>query len=324
MKRMMLLLSVAAGFLIGSGVSAAPAYTLNVSTVLTMEDPMFKGLNQFKAEVEKRSAGQIEVKLFPSSQLGADEDVLEQARAGAGVAVLVDGGRLAPFVKDFGVLGAPYLANNFAEMRKVVTSPLFEGWSQKLRDASGHQVFSFNWYQGDRHLLTTKPITKPADLAGVRMRTPGAPVWLETVRGLGATPTPMPWAEVYSALQMKAIDAAEAQHPATYGQRLFEVVKNITKTGHIQLITGLVGSKAWFDKLPANLQTIVREEALKAGDTASTATIDSLKNFEKLMAEKGVKIDEIDIKPFVASTSVVYEKLGYTDLRKQVNVILGR
>ena len=324
MKKMMLLLSVAAGFLMCPGANAAPAYTLNVSTVLTLEDPMFKGLNQFKAEVEKRSAGQIEVKLFPSSQLGADEDVLEQARAGAGVAVLVDGGRLAPFVKDFGVLGAPYLANNFAEMRKVVTSPLFEGWVQKLRDASGHQVFSFNWYQGDRHLLTTKPITKPADLAGVRMRTPGAPVWLETVRGLGATPTPMPWAEVYSALQMKAIDAAEAQHPATYGQRLFEVIKYITKTGHIQLITGLVGSKIWFDKLPANLQTIVREESLKAGDTASNATIDSLKNFEKLMTEKGVKIDEIDIKPFVTSTSVVYEKLGYADLRKQVNTILGR
>jgi TRAP-type C4-dicarboxylate transport system substrate-binding protein len=209
-------------------------------------------------------------------------------------------------------------------MRKVVTSPLFEGWTQKLRTASNHQILSFNWYQGDRHLLTMNPVTKPADLAGVRMRTPGAPVWLETVRGLGATPTPMPWAEVYSALQMKAIDGAEAQHPATYGQRLFEVIKYVTKTGHIQLITGLVGSKAWFDKLPADLQTVVREEALKAGDTASNATIDSLKNYEKLMTEKGVKVVDIDIKPFVASTSGVYEKLGYTDLRKQVNAILGR
>jgi tripartite ATP-independent transporter DctP family solute receptor len=323
MKRMMLLMPLVAGLFACSLVNAAP-YTLNVNSSLTAEDPMFKGLNQFKAEVEKRSAGQIEVKLYPSSQLGSDEDVLEQARAGAGVAVLVDGGRLAPFVKEFGVLGAPYLANNFAEVRRVVTSPLFETWVQKLRTASGHQVFSFNWYQGERHLLTMMPVTKPADLAGVRMRTPGAPVWLETVRALGATPTPMPWAEVYSALQMKAIDAAEAQDPATYGQRLYEVIKYITKTGHIQLITGLVGSKVWFDKLPANLQAIVREEALKAGDTASNATIASIDNYEKLMSEKGVKINAIDIKPFVASTSVVYEKLGYTDLRKQVNVILGR
>ena len=90
------------------------------------------------------------------------------------------------------------------------------------------------------------------------------------------------------------------------------------------MITGLVGSKIWFDKLPANLQTIIKEESLKAGDVASNATIDSLKNYEKMMTEKGVKISEIDIKPFVASTSGVYEKLGYTDLRKQVNTILGR
>ena len=68
----------------------------------------------------------------------------------------------------------------------------------------------------------------------------------------------------------------------------------------------------------------MREEALKAGDTGSKATIDSLANFEKMMTEKGVKITEIDTKPFVASTSVVYDKLGYGDLRKQVNVILGR
>ncbi len=324
MKRGMLLLSSVVASLVLCTSAQSATYTLNVNSALTVDDPMFKGLNQFKAEVEKRSGGQIEVKLFPSSQLGPDEDVLEQARSGAGVAVLVDGGRLAPFVKEFGVLGAPYLANNFDEMRKVVTSPLFEGWAQKLGKASGHQIFSFNWFQGDRHLLTSKPITKPADLSGVRMRTPGAPVWLETVRGLGATPTPMPWAEVYSALQMKAIDAAEAQHPATYGSRLFEVIKHITKTGHIQLITGLVGSKIWFDKLPPDLQKVVREEALKAGDVASKATMDSLANYEKMMKEKGVTITEIDTKPFVASTAAVYEKLGYSDLRKEVSAILGR
>jgi len=79
----MLLLPLAAGFFVCSLVNAAPLYTLNVNSSLTAEDPMFKGLNQFKAAVEKRSAGQLEVKLFPSSQLGSDEDVLEQARADA-------------------------------------------------------------------------------------------------------------------------------------------------------------------------------------------------------------------------------------------------
>ena len=315
-----------AGLVAMSYVATANAadFTLNVNTALTTDDPIYKALESFKKGVEQRSGGKIEVKIYPSSQLGSDEDVLEQARAGGPVAVLVDGGRLAPFVKEFGVLGAPYVAKDFAELRKIATSPLFQKWEEKLGAASGHQVLSFNWFQGQRHVLTNKPVSKPADLAGIRMRTPGAPVWLETVRALGATPTPLPWTECYSALQLKAIDAVEAQHPAVWGSKLYEVISHITKTGHINLITGLIGSKAWFDKLPPDLQKIVREEALRAGDEGSNATIESLANYEKMMTDKGVKIAEIDTTPFRESTKVVYEKLGYADLKKEIDAVLAR
>src|SRR5918997_2501212 len=109
--------------------AGAQSGTLNVNSALTADDPMFKGLEAFKSGVDSRRGGRITVRLYPSSQLGSDEDVLEQARAGAGVAVLVDGGRLAPFVKEFGILGAPYVADGFPELRKLVTSPLFEQWA---------------------------------------------------------------------------------------------------------------------------------------------------------------------------------------------------
>ena len=108
----------------------------------------------------------------------------------------------------------------------------------------------------------------------------------------------MPWAEVYSALQLKAIDAVEAQHPASFGAKLYEQVKFITKTGHINLITGLVGSRIWFDKLPPDLQKVLRDEALKAGDIASKGTIDSLTRYEAQFREKGVTVAEIDTTPF--------------------------
>ena len=311
------LLSTLAG-----GAAWAADYTLSVNTALVQQDPLYKGLEEFKANVEKRTDGNLAIRLFPSSQLGKDEDVLEQARAGAGVAVVVDGGRLAVFVKEFGILGAPYIAQGFDDMRKVVTSPMFETWAEKLREASGHQILSFNWWQGERHLLTNKPVKVPADLEGVRMRTPGAPVWMETIRAMGATPTPMGWADVYTALQQQVIDGVEAQHPASYGARLYEVTKYVTKTGHINLITGLVTSAAWFDALPEEYRKILREEALKAGDDASRATEASLAEYEKLMAEQGQQIDEIDVTPFREATAPVYEKLGYADLRREVEEIL--
>src|SRR5690606_30101682 len=181
--------------------------------------------------------------------------------------------------------------------------------------ASGHQVLSFNWWQGERQLWTNKPINTPEDLSGSRMRTPGAPVWMETIKAMGATPTPMPFAEVYSALQQNVIDSVEAQLPAGYGAKLQEVTKYLTKTGHINLLTGLVTSAQWFDSLPADLQTALREEALKAGDFASHGTEASLAKIEADLKAEGVTVTEIDVTPFREATAGVYDTLGYGDLR---------
>ncbi len=309
---------------VGAGAGNAADYTLNVNTALSTDDPLYKGLEAFRDNVAERSGGKIEVKLFPSSQLGKDEDVLEQARAGAPVAVVVDGGRLAVYVKELGVLGAPFLASGYEGIRKVVVSEMFEDWVKQLHDSAGLQILSFNWWQGERHLLTNKPVTAPADLEGVRMRTPGAPVWMETIRAMGATPTPMGWTEVYSALQQKVIDGAEAQDPATYGSKLYEVIKYITKTGHINLITGIVTSGAWFDSLPPDLQKVLREEALKAGDIASYGTQAALADLEKKMQEKGVTITEIDVTPFREATAPVYDTLGYGELRDKLRAIAAQ
>ena len=116
---------VASIFCISSAVVAG--YVLNVNTALATNDPLYKGLEAFRDNVKAKSNGEIVVKLFPSSQLGKDEDVLEQARAGAPVAVVVDGGRLAIYEKELGALGAPFLVSGDRGIRKVVTSDRFEG-----------------------------------------------------------------------------------------------------------------------------------------------------------------------------------------------------
>ncbi|QQM30995.1 C4-dicarboxylate TRAP transporter substrate-binding protein [Martelella lutilitoris] len=316
------LAGLAASLLAGSALAAD--YTLNVNTALATNDPLYKGLEAFRDNVAEASDGALEVRLFPNSQLGPDEDVLEQARAGAPVAVVVDGGRLAVFVNEFGVLGAPYLANGYEGIRKVVTSDMFDGWAEKLHNDAGLDVLSFNWWQGERHLLTKKPINGPDDLSGVRMRTPGAPVWTGTIEAMGATPTPMPWGEVYSAISSNVIDGAEAQLPAVVGAKLDEVITNITLTGHINLITGLITSAAWVDSLPENLQTVLHEEALKAGDIASYGTQDALASLQQQLIDNGVAVEEIDVAPFKEATAVVYDDLGYGDLRDQLQAIAAQ
>lgn len=296
----------------------AVAHELNVITALSSSDPMYQGLLRFKEGVEQHTNNQVKIRIFIGSQLGNDDDVLEQARAGANVAVLVDGGRLSIYQHEIGILGAPYLAKNLDELNAIVESALFAQWEQELSDNSGLKVLSFNWWQGKRHLLTHKPIHTPVDLAGVRMRTIGAPIWLETINAMGATATPLSWTEIYSALQQKVIDGAEAQHSGTWGSRLYEVIPYITKTGHIDLISGLVGSTAWFEKLTEQQQKVVEEQALIAGKYASEIVFNSQAELELKMKEQGVTINEIDTAPFIEATKATYDILGYSELRKEL------
>jgi TRAP-type transport system periplasmic protein len=307
------------------GESKGEKYTLKIGTALTESDPIYKGLVAFKESVADKTNGDVEIEIFGSGSLGEDSDILEQAKVGANVAVLVDTGRLAEMVPEIGILSAPYIVDNFEEAHKVVQSELFKEWEEKLAQEHNLQVLSFNWYQGDRHLLTNKKIEKPEDLKGLQLRTPGAPIWLETIKAMGASPAGMAWSEVYPGISQGVIDGAEAQHPATYGANLYEVIDHIAKTGHFQLLTGVVAGADWMAELPEDYQEIVYEEASKAGLNASNETIDMLEEFEQKMVDEGVEINEVDVELFKDATEGVYEKFdGYEELRKEVNNILKK
>jgi tripartite ATP-independent transporter DctP family solute receptor len=307
-----------------TGSADAAKYTLKLGFVVTEQDPIFKGAEALKKAVEERTNGELTIEIYPSSQLGDTKDVQEQAKMGANVGSVTDPGRLAEMVHELGIMLAPYVADNYDELRTISLSKPWKEWEEKLAQEHRLRILSFNWYQGARHLLTNTPVTVPADLKGIRMRTPGSPVWQETVRAMGATPVALAWAEVYPALQQKVIDGAEAQYPAIYGASLYEVIKYITKTSHFLLNTCVAVSEDWFQGLPEEYQKILLEEALKAGDVASQLTLDKESEYEAQIKEQGVTVNEIDTTPFKEATAVVYEKLGYGDARKLILDVLGK
>ncbi|MFD1781562.1 C4-dicarboxylate TRAP transporter substrate-binding protein [Fredinandcohnia salidurans] len=300
-------------------------YKLKIATALTESDPIYQGLVALKESVEEKTNGEVVFEIFGGGSLGEDSDIIEQAKVGANVAVLTDAGRLAEMVHEIGILSAPYLVDSYEEANTVVQSELFKGWEQKLADEHNLQVLSFNWYQGDRHLLTNKKIEKPEDLKGIQMRTAGSPISLETVSAMGASPVGLAWAEVYPGLQQGVIDAAEAHHSATFGANLQEVIGYITKTSHFQLLTGLVTSAGWMESLPEEYQDIIYEESIKAAEVASNNIVKMSADFEQKLIDAGVEVNEVDIEPFKKATEGVYDKFdGYQDLRKEINKILGK
>ena len=232
--------------------------------------------------------------------------------------------RLSSFVPSLAIMSAPFLFDTYEQADTFALSDEYLAWGEELKDKSGLVMLASNWYQGPRHLLTQKPISTPADLAGVRMRTIGAPVWIETIRAMGAEPTPMAWGEVYSALQLGALDAAEAQPTAITGAKLYEVVKNVTKTGHIQLVTALVvGAEAWDQISPEN-QKIVRDLAVESGRHASRLTIELGDKSLADVAAAGVAVAEVDLAPFKSAVSGVYDMLNLQAEVATVNKVLGR
>ncbi|WMS40949.1 C4-dicarboxylate TRAP transporter substrate-binding protein [Acuticoccus sp. MNP-M23] len=298
--------------------------TLRLGTVLAPNDPMGQGLEKFAKDVEEATGGDVKVEIFHNSQLGDTTEMLDQARAGANVGTVTDVARLSDFVPQLAIMSAPFLFDTYEDADKFAGSDEYLAWGDELAEKAGIVMLASNWYQGARHALTQKSITAPADLDGVRMRTIGAPVWIETIRAMGAEPTPMPWGEVYSALQLGTLDAAEAQPTAIWGAKLYEVIENVTKTGHIQLVTALViGADTWNEISPEN-QKIVRDLAVEDGRFASGLTIELGEKALTDVAASGVTISEVDLAPFKEAVAPVYEELGLTKEKAIVEKILGQ
>lgn len=317
-------LSACGGKSTSSG-SGGKTYTLKLGTALGQDDPIYKGLVKFSNSVKQKTNGKVNVQIFGNGSLGEDNDLIEQAKEGANIAVVSDTGRLATMVPDMGILTAPYIVDNYEEAKKVTQSDLFKGWEKELQDKDNLDILSFDWYQGDRHFLTKKPINTPDDLQGLKIRTIDSPVATDTVKSLGASPSGEAWSEVYPAIQQGVIDGAEAQYPAIWSSKLYEVITDISKTSHFQLLTGIIVSKQWMDSLPENYQKILYDEAFKAGDEASKETEKTLSEYEEKLKDQGVKIHEVDKNLFKEKTEKVYKDIeGYEDLREQINRILGK
>jgi tripartite ATP-independent transporter DctP family solute receptor len=303
-------------------------YVLKFNHVLAPTDPYHPALLKWARAVSARTNGNLKIEVFPSAQLGVEEDILEQIRQGANVGQNTDAARLGTYVKEMQVMNGPYFVETLEEVQKLNALPIVKSWKEQLERTQGFKVLSFYWVQGFRQTITNKPIKKPADLAGLRIRTPPAPIWQESVRAIGASPVAMAYGEMYTAMQTQAIDGAELSFTAASNGKFFEVAKYVSETRHILLINFEVISSKWFNALPADYQKILEEECDKAGLEVSR---DYLENIDvksrKLLQDKGMTVvsaSDIDMAAFRAAGEAAYQKLGITATRDKVYQELGK
>ena len=298
-------------------------YTLKVGNVLAADDPITLGLEKWAASVKEKTDGHVLIEVYPNSTLGDSVEVLEQIIAGSDIGVMADTGMLADYVPDMAIYTAPYIFNSPENARAFVDSDMFKGWNDTLA-TFGIRDLGCNWYQGARNFLTNTPVEKPEDLSGLRVRTMGTTVAQESMKAFGCIPTSLAWSEVYSGMSSKVIDALEAQNTAIHGASLQEVVKYITKTEHFLLYTALVVSENWYQKLPEEYRNILEQEALTAGDYATDLTKELEQKYYEEFEAAGVTVNEVDKTPFIEAASSVYETMGWTDLKAQIDAAVGQ
>jgi tripartite ATP-independent transporter DctP family solute receptor len=307
---------------------SAKQYVLKFNHVLTTQDPYHAAFLKWAQAVSARTNGNLKIEVFPSAQLGVEEDILEQIRQGANVGQNTDAARLGQYVPGIAVMNGPYFVESLEEVEKLNTLPSVLGWKAELEKTQGFKILSFMWVQGFRQMITNKPIKKPSDLAGLRIRTPPAPIWQESIRAIGATPVAMAYGDMYSGLQTKAIDGVELSFTATASGKFQEVTKYACETKHILLINFEVISIKWFNSLPVEYQKILEEECNKAGLEVSRSYLNDIDprnlNVLKSAGMTFIPESEIDMAAFRAAGEKAYQKLGILAVRDQVYKELGK
>jgi tripartite ATP-independent transporter DctP family solute receptor len=301
---------VAALVLVTSGLAAAQEkIVIKAGHVLAPTEPTHLALLKWAERMKERTQGRVELQIFASSQLGSNRDMMEQAVLGAGVISHSDPGYMQDYYANFGILNGPFLFRDWNQAKPLLGGPLVKEWAEAMRREKGLRMLALNWYFGPRHLIAHQAIRSPEEMRGKKVRVPPNIMWKETIQAMGGAPTPLEWAEVYTGLSQKVVDAAEAPLSTLLGSRLYEVAKHITLTGHFKAVTGMVIGEKFFQSLPPDVQKALEEEAVRAGDEMSAMTLAKQEEFTAALREKGVTFHQGDVAAFEKATQVVYTKL---------------
>ena len=216
-------------------------------------------------------------------------------------------GAVSNVVPEYAAFGMPFLFSNLSAAWRVLDGPLGKELAQKSEE-KGMVVLGY-WDNGIRHMSNSKkPILKPEDLKGMKMRTPPDPVTVDIMKSVGADPQQIKFAELYVALQQGVVDGQENPLMNIHASKLHEVNKFISLTGHKYEMTPLLISKRSWDKLNAAEKKVLQDAALEATSYQRKLSFDADSRLVGELKTAGIRVDVVDQAPFAKATESVTQK----------------
>jgi TRAP-type transport system periplasmic protein len=311
MKRMLTLCCVMLLVLSVATPALAAKVVLKLGHIAEPSNPYGMGADHFAKLVAQKSKGEIEIKVFPSSQLGAQKELIEGCIYGTLDMTLTGTAELGTFQPQMALFDMPFL---FKDRKHAYIALDTVGMELgKALEPKGIKLLGY-MENGIRHMTNNvREIRTPADMKGLKIRVMNNRVYIEMVKSLGASPTPMAFSELYSALQQGTIDGQENPSAHIYTKRFYEVQKYASLTGHAYAPEPILISMITWNKLTPGQQAIIQQAANESIAWQRKVSTDEDEDFwKKIRATGKMKVITVDRKPFMDATKVVYQKLAPT------------
>jgi tripartite ATP-independent transporter DctP family solute receptor len=277
-------------------------------TAASKTDPYCIASTKFADLIKEKTDGEIELQLFPSGQLGNERDMIEGIQIGTLDAGLITNAPISGFVSSFMVLDLPFIFSDADNAHKTLDGPAGRALLDKL-DTIGIKGLAFA-EGGFRHMINNvRPIVKVEDVKGIKFRVMKNPVYIGLFKSLGSNAIPMPWGEVFTAVQQGVMDGLEIPISVTWSNNYFEVTKYLSLTGHTYSPLVFMVSKGVWNSLSPDYQKIFLESAHEAAVYERARVKEIEADLLNKLKEKGMEINEVpDKKPFQEAVKPLYEE----------------
>ncbi len=253
----------------------------------------------FAKKVNEKSNGEVEIKIYPSGQLGGGTlDHVDAVRMGSIDMFSEDFTWYSVYNSNFSILNVPFLIKGQDNLQKILDGPI----GQDLENSLGKvnlMMLAHNWVYAPRIVVSKKPAKTPAELENMKLRVPEMEPYLVAWRAMGVKATPIAWTELLFALKQGVVDAAEPPYDAAYTERFFEAAPYIIMTRHLETTASVVMNKKKFDSLTPEIQQILLETAREAGVYKRKLMEAEMQKYAEKMIAGGATIIEVDPAPFM-------------------------
>ena len=265
------------------------------------------GVARFVEILKEKAGDAVEIQVFDNGVLGNERDVTEGITLGSVEMCITTLGVMMNYEPLMGAINLPFLFDGWDQVNSMfergVMRPVFDTLAQKRK----MRVLSV-YALGFRNIATNRaPIASLADMKGLKLRVPQAPLFIDTFKALGANPTPVPWGELYTAMQTKVVDAFENSSPVVEQFKMYEVAKYLSKTGHIWEGGCLLVSERVFASMPQELRTALEEAALESAAYQRKLIQRESDDVEAVLGGKGMAVNELDIAPFREAVKPIHD-----------------